>query len=336
MDVLRPELLWVNGRCYRKNPELSTDTSMGPVDEAPFIPVPDESGYEEEDFDVTERRNGEFCARLPVPPDFYSYIIGTKGTTRKRLETETHAHIKVPRAGQGADIEVIGSNRSSVLSACRRVMMLSDTMRQRTQFTHFLSFPINSEPVKKAFLQFKNPGKLHLTIGTLVLLDERERSIAAEALQAAMSSVIRPLLEGKGLEIQVKGLEYLNDDPGEVDVLYAKVEPVSHDSNVLQDLADSLVAHFLHSGLMQKQHDRVKLHMTLMNTLFRIEEGAADSGVPGTGRNQRPRVSFDARPILQRFRDRELGRHMIQELHVSVRHSTTPDGYYKASAKVSL
>ena len=34
----------------------------------------------------------------------------------------------------------------------------------------------------------------------------------------------RPLLGQGDLEVSIEGLEYMNDDPGEVDVLYAKVQ----------------------------------------------------------------------------------------------------------------
>ena len=37
----------------------------------------------------------------------------------------------------------------------------------------------------------------------------------------------RPLLGQGDLEVTIEGLEYMNDDPGEVDVLYAKVQEQS-------------------------------------------------------------------------------------------------------------
>ena len=39
--------------------------------------------------------------------------------------------------------------------------------------------------------------------------------------------LIRPLFDGEELEVSIQGLEIMNDDPGEVDVLYAKVEEQS-------------------------------------------------------------------------------------------------------------
>lgn len=39
----------------------------------------------------------------------------------------------------------------------------------------------------------------------------------------------------------------------------------------LQLIADRLVEHFVSAGLMVREWDRVKLHGTVMNTLFRRE-----------------------------------------------------------------
>ena len=35
----------------------------------------------------------------------------------------------------------------------------------------------------------------------------------------------RPILKGNPLFVDIQGLEYMNDDPGAVDVLYAKIQP---------------------------------------------------------------------------------------------------------------
>ena len=78
----------------------------------------------------------------------------------------------------------------------------------------------------------------------------------------------------------------MNDDPERVDVLYGKcIDP----TNRLQRLADFFMESFINSGLMERQFDRVKIHATLMNTLFKTE---SDEG---------PRPTFNARPILEVF-----------------------------------
>ena len=36
--------------------------------------------------------------------------------------------------------------------------------------------------------------------------------------------IIEPLIGSEGLRIAMRGLEYMNDDPSEVDVLYAQIQ----------------------------------------------------------------------------------------------------------------
>ena len=85
--------------------------------------------------------------------------------------------------------------------------------------------------------------------------------------------------------MQIEGIEIMNDDPEAVHVLYAKC----HDpSGRVQKVADLMVDSFVSSGLMQRQYDHVKLHATLMNTLFT----AVDD-------EERTRQTFNAKTILE-------------------------------------
>ena len=88
---------------------------------------------------------------------------------------------------------------------------------------------------------FQTPSLLHLTIGTLALMDEIERKKAKEILESA----IEEFKVAKKLSIEIKGLEIMNDDPGEVDVVYAKV----NDCDELQTLADGIVSKFTETGI---------------------------------------------------------------------------------------
>ena len=45
-----------------------------------------------------------FCIALPMPDVFHKHIIGRKGDTKKRLESDTGAKIKLPRIGQTGDV----------------------------------------------------------------------------------------------------------------------------------------------------------------------------------------------------------------------------------------
>ena len=87
---------------------------------------------------------------------------------------------------------------------------------------------------------FQTPSLLHLTIGTLALMDEAERQKAKEVLELAIAE----FKTDNKLNIEIKGLEIMNDDPGEVDVVYAKI----NNSDELQTLSDGIVTRFAETG----------------------------------------------------------------------------------------
>lgn len=59
----------------------------------------------------------------------------------------------------------------------------------------------------------------------------------------------------------------------------------------LQLLADGLVDHFVSNEIMDKEYESVKLHATLMNTIFNKQQGGVE--------DVRRRRSFNARDILK-------------------------------------
>lgn len=61
-----------------------------------------------------------------------------------------------------------------------------------------------------------------------------------------MTFVLRPM-NLKSLDVLVSGLDYMNDDPSEVNVLYAKVE-----SPEIQMLADKIQTFFQDCGKYNK------------------------------------------------------------------------------------
>lgn len=74
---------------------------------------------------------------------------------------------------------------------------------------------------------------------------------------------------------------------------------------------------------MQKQYERVKLHVTLMNSLF-----CPDS-------ENESRKNFDASLILKAFDRYEFGTQVVQEIHLSQRYSTGCDGYYQSTMNIT-
>ncbi|XP_028826698.1 activating signal cointegrator 1 complex subunit 1 [Denticeps clupeoides] len=353
MEVLRPALININGRVYRKNP-VKEEHHDGEEDEDISYSGPADLQGAEEPCDVhpIEQTEKGFRCAVDVPSVLYKYIIGKKGETRKRLESETKTSISIPKQGVEGEIVITGAQRATVASAVTRIEVLIESVRRKQPFTHFLSFPLNHPQIQDGFLRFKeevlekcsqergidasifqNAAKLHLTVGTLALLNAAEVALASELLQQCQG-FIRDITGGKPLPLTLAGVEYMNDDPSMVDILYAKVE-VKDGSDKLQAIADRLVEHFVASGLMIREWDRVKLHGTIMNTLFRKDPSAEDKG--GSGKpNSKDREAFDARNVLQEFSEYHFGEFEMNCVQLSQRYSTEPSGYYTSACQVTF
>ncbi|PVD18764.1 hypothetical protein C0Q70_21316 [Pomacea canaliculata] len=356
MDILRPPLIRIGKRCYRK--VLGPDKEdHNPEDEEIDLELNSiASCYGDEACDanvnIEETSNG-FSLRLQYHSTYFKFIIGKKGETKKRLETETKTRITIPKMGQEGDIVIQGHEKKGVLSAKTRIEVLVDSARQRLPFTHFLSIPVQGEDVVEKFEDFKfqviedkrdsridatifqNPQKLHLTIGTMVLLGESEIQQARNLLHDCYIHYISPILNQEPLMVDVQGLEYMNDDPGAVDVLYAKIKPGP--AAAKQALADVLVDKFSEAKLMQRQREQVKLHLTVMNTLFRKDPGEGSAPLPQNTRGSvRDRESFNASLILRTLGGFDFGSFQVDRIELSQRYSTGPNGYYISSACVHL
>ncbi|XP_053197132.1 activating signal cointegrator 1 complex subunit 1 [Scomber japonicus] len=353
MDVLRPQLININGRKYRRNiikeehyEEEEDFSYMGP-------PESEELAEDEScDTHLIEQTDKGFRCAIDVPSVLYKYIIGKKGETRRRLESDTKTSINIPKQGIEGQIVITGSHKAAVSSAVTRVEVLIESFRKKQPFTHFLSFPLNDPKIQEGFLKFKddvmqqcsqdhgvdesifqNPAKLHLTVGTLVLLNDMEVRKVCEHLQDCQN-FIRDITEGKPLPLEVTGIEYMNDDPAMVDVLYAKVN-VKDRTDKLQVIADRLVEHFVSAGLMVREWDRVKLHGTVMNTLFRKDSTVEDTG--GQGRQpMSEREAFDARNILKTFGAYRFGEFELNTVLLSQRYSTDCTGYYSSAGSINF
>ncbi|XP_022598292.1 activating signal cointegrator 1 complex subunit 1 [Seriola dumerili] len=353
MEVLRPTIINLNGRMYRKNiikeEHYEEEEDFSYVGQQESEDLAEDETCDTHSIDKTDK--GYRCA-IDVPSVLYKYIIGKKGETRRRLESDTKTSISIPKQGVEGQIVITGSHKAAVSSAVTRVEVLIESFRRKQPFTHFLSFPLNDPKVQEGFLQFKddvlqqcsqdhgvegsifqNPAKLHLTIGTLALLNEMEVRKACEHLQECQN-FIRNITEGKPLLLEVTGIEYMNDDPAMVDVLYAKVN-VKDRSDKLQTIADQLVEHFVSKGLMVREWDRVKLHGTVINTLFRKDSTVEDTGGPGR-QTMSEREAFDARNILKKFGAYRFGEFELNTVLLSQRYSTDCTGYYTSAGSVNF
>ena len=348
MNILKPELLWVDNRCYRlPNSERANAENMSPYIENDYQddPMDCEDEYVNSDIEVVPHEGTKFKHTFHVARSFFPFIIGSKNTSRKRLEAETRTVIQIPNIGHDGDVVIIGHDRKGVITARRRINLLIAASRKRLTYTHFLSIPLNEGHVIMKFNMFKNdvltnsgktskgvdetifqiPSKLHLTLGVLTLLDDAEINQAIEALNYCKEHVVKPLIKKYGqIQIRIKGTEIMNDDPTDAKVLYARI---SNTNEALQEIVDTITDHYADIGILRKERDKVKLHVTLMNTSFKLHNEELSNKTRG---------SFDATEIMKAHENTCFGEVPLKQIHLSQRHTISSNGYYQATAKISL
>ncbi|CAL7941907.1 unnamed protein product [Xylocopa violacea] len=349
MNVLNPELMWVDGRCYRilENTGWSDANNISPYVEdncsSDFKDSEDE--YSDTDIEIEPYGSARFKHSFHVAKSFFPFIIGSKHAVRKRLETETKTTIQIPKLGQDGDIVIIGFHRKGILKARRRINLLIEASRKKLDFTHFLSIPLNEGHIIMKFNMFKNevltnsgkmsrgvderifqtPSKLHITIGVLTLLDDTERNQAIEALNYCKEYIVKPIIEKHGqIPIHIQGTEIMNDDSSETKILYAKI---LDNDGTLQKIANEIVDYYASIGLLHKKTENVKLHLTLMNTKFQLDEEE---------RNTKNKITFDAMEIRKAHQNTVFGETTLKQIHISQRHTISSNGYYQATAKINL
>lgn len=351
MDVLSPELIWIGQRCYRVNIPREGQKSEARV----RVNYEEEEGCEfdigEDDFYEIETVDGgrKFQLKVHVPQVFHSMIIGAKGNTRRRLEQETLTSIQVPKVGsKDTNVVVKGNSKRDVMLAKNRIDLIMIGGRSKQQFTHFVSVSFATEEIKSNFQRFKEdiindsdiygideslfqkPEKLHSTVVMLVLMDNQDRTIAAEYLQDCKEMIIDPILQGGELKVKLAGINYMNDDPCAVNVLYAEVV-----SEELQKIADQVAQYFADRGLIQLRNESVKLHVTLLNSRFSDSDDATEKDESSNSRSGK-RKTFDASKILKKYKDFYFGSVTVNEIHLSQLFSKASNGYYESTGILSL
>lgn len=231
---------------------------------------------------------------------------------------------------------------------------------QSLPYTHFVNIPLNLGDIPDAARAFRaavlsspwaeecrveqdiffEPGHLHLTLAMLKLYSDERRhkaKLLVDEVGAAVRAILSEDISGRGIRVAVKGLEYMNDDPSEVDVLYVQVNELgveAESGGKLARVCKAVVDIYGAAGLLLERDDRpVKLHATLMNTRLRRsanKEAAAVSG--GT------RVSFDAKKIFEEHKDLDFGEWDLEAVHLSKRgeFDVSLGGFYRCIAQCPL
>ena len=109
-EVLRPQLVWVNGSCYRKTSQTNSSSNAyfggDTIDE--YAEEKLDNLCKEEEYDLNEKNewarnyiieyvNGRYQTSIQIASAFYGYIIGKGGASMKRIEYETNTTIILPR-----------------------------------------------------------------------------------------------------------------------------------------------------------------------------------------------------------------------------------------------
>ena len=99
MEVLRPQLIKIGGRVYRKNP-IQEQTYQHEKEDDDYYQGLVECAEEPcETYEVVQTPQGFRCT-VKAPSLLYKHIVGKRGDTRKKLEVETKTSISIPKPGQ--------------------------------------------------------------------------------------------------------------------------------------------------------------------------------------------------------------------------------------------
>lgn len=190
--------------------------------------------------------------KMHVCNTFFGCVIGKHGQTRRNIELETRTTIKIPRDNRGPDanfIQICGQNKRSTILTYKRISDLVQKFRGKQNLTHFISIPLSLDSnLKNRFLEFKkqilsdtecslskgidesvfqSESRIHITLCVLYCGDSHERKLATKTLQDLNQSFLtsfkkKHLKDFQKLKLHIKGLDVMNDDPTEANVLYAK------------------------------------------------------------------------------------------------------------------
>ena len=225
-----------------------------------------------------------------------------------------------------------------------KVMQALFALTSRGQsFTHLVTIPFTEptfvanylrfkETVLSTFAQcsgineslFQNAKKLHLTVSVLTLVSDEHIAKAKDIIQQECRSIIDSGID-LNKNIEVKGLAIMNNDPYRTNVLYANVP-----DERLQVVADRVARQMLSNGLVFKDDhsgQSVKLHITLMNTVFSRRK--AFKSRKGTLEKINPVKSFDSGAILEHFQNHVFAEIAFPCVQLNDVRAQNEQGYYK-------
>ncbi|TFY81892.1 hypothetical protein EWM64_g2116 [Hericium alpestre] len=113
------------------------------------------------------------------------------------------------------------------------------------------------------------PRRAHLTVGVMALPDAAAIERALDVLQSLRSRVAE-MLNGRQLSVGLECVDVMRLDPdGGAHVMFAGPDMESAEAQRLWDVASMIQCEFIQSGLMPDERRPLKLHCTLLNTVYR-------------------------------------------------------------------
>ena len=275
--------------------------------------------------------------------------------TRKQEETDSNMIKVFGRCSQ----EKLSSVQMTIKSLLTHVTLPQKEARVRSkgrrdgkewfEFTHFLSIPLNLPSVQDKLTEFKNkaiekqpdlddtlfqvPEKIHLTMGMLSLTDDDKKNKAKELLHACKEAITQKV-SSHPVKFDIQGLGCFGEAK-RTRVVFGKIAGSGLED--VRKVTEALSEKFLEEGLLQKDHgDEVRLHITVMNNVFRERSARRDS----RSKNQRyPRIPrfIDASQVMTELEDFSFGSDLeLKEVHISTLKEMGEDGFYKPLEVLSL
>ncbi|KAF3935240.1 hypothetical protein ABW19_dt0202144 [Dactylella cylindrospora] len=203
----------------------------------------------------------------------------------------------------------------------------------RARLTHFLAIPLHGQyytPLPPAYASFKSAVKqfaidetdqdgslsdeaiipkdairefntLHLTLGVMSLT-------SPERVQAAISTLekldIKQFLpDASQLLIDLKGVESMSKKPSDIKHTGVLYIPPTDNENRLYPFALVLRDHFIKEGFIEPENRPLKLHATIVNTVYAKPPKNQHKKRGGRGgyKGRDSRITFDATEILERY-----------------------------------
>ncbi|OAD76570.1 hypothetical protein PHYBLDRAFT_157944 [Phycomyces blakesleeanus NRRL 1555(-)] len=278
-----------------------------------------------------------------VNRSFFGKIIGRGGSTIKQLRNDTGAQIDVI---PGRDSITIKGTQDKVDKAIEAIDKLVKGTHSASRPTHFLSIPVSSTLLTQQLDQFYSSilsptfgcqgldpsmlvshKNLHITVGVSKLTSQSDIAKAAEFLKDHLPNVVNSVIKDNDrLSVHIHNLKTMQADPSKAHVVYIEAHDESKDQ-LLDKLCVGLRNSMIEAGLMVDESRPLKIHITLINSSYRKEEGKP--------KNSR-RETFDARPILDSFASIDFGDVPLNKLHLMRMGKRGPEDTYESVESIAL